>query len=435
MLVLMEPGADAGATQRVSEHVRAAGLTAEVLTGTAHTIIAITGAADATLKATLAALPGVAEIVPDSQDTTPITRNLRVVQNRPLVSPAILLEELPLTAAAARTVSRSRDETVRILDGSDDRLIVVVGPCSIHDPAAALDYARRLAALATDLSADLRIIMRVYFEKPRTTVGWKGLINDPNHDESFAVNTGLRLARSILLDILALGLPAGCEFLDPISPQYFADAVTWSAIGARTTESQVHREVASGLSMPVGFKNGTGGGIQMAVDAVRAAAYPHQFLGVTEEGLAAIVVTRGNQDGHVILRGGTTGTNYDAASVATVLATLQTNGLPRRLMIDTSHGNSNKDYSRQPLVAHEIAEQVATGQTGIIGILMESFLVDGRQDLKPGVEATYGQSITDGCMGWEASVPVLQGLAAAVRARRAGDPALWREAATTSSSR
>ncbi|HEY8598401.1 MAG TPA: 3-deoxy-7-phosphoheptulonate synthase [Thermomicrobiales bacterium] len=435
MLVLMEPGADAGATQRVGEQVRAVGLTADVLTGAAHTIVAITGAADATLKVALAALPGVAEVVTDSQDTVPLTRNLRVVENRPLVSPAILLEELPLTAAAARTVSQSRDETVAILDGSDDRLIVVVGPCSIHDPVAALDYAQRLATLAGELSADLRIIMRVYFEKPRTTVGWKGLINDPNHDESFAVNTGLRLARRILLDILALGLPAGCEFLDPISPQYFADAVTWSAIGARTTESQVHREVASGLSMPVGFKNGTGGGIQMAVDAVRAAAYPHQFLGVTEEGLAAIVVTRGNQDGHVILRGGTTGTNYDAASVASVLTTLHANGLPRRLMIDTSHGNSNKDYRRQPIVAHEIAEQVAAGQTGIIGVLMESFLVDGRQDLKPGVPATYGQSITDGCMGWDTSVPVLHSLAAAVRARRAGEPAIWREAITPSLSR
>ncbi len=431
MLVLMESGAEAGATQAVGDRVRAEGLVADILAGGGRTIIAVSGATDPHLKWALAALPGVAEIVLDSQDAAPLTRNLRVVENRPLVSPAILMEELPLPAARARVVRRSRDEVVAILNGDDDRLIVVVGPCSIHDPEAALDYAGRLAALATELAGDLRIVMRVYFEKPRTTVGWKGLINDPGHDESFAVNTGLRLARRTLLDILALGLPAGCEFLDPISPQYFTDAVTWGAIGARTTESQVHRELASGLSTPVGFKNGTGGGIQMAVDAVRAAAYPHQFLGVTEQGLAAIVATRGNEDGHVILRGGRTGTNYDAASVASVLATLRANGLPQRLMIDTSHGNSDKDFRRQPLVAREIAAQVAGGQRGIIGVLLESFLVDGRQDLKSNGTLTYGQSITDPCMGWEMTVPVLRELAAAVRARRVGDPSRWREAAAT----
>ena len=435
MLVLMEPGADADAIQAVGDRVRADGLQADLLTGAGRTIVAITGATDARLKGALAALPGVAEVVPDSQDEVPLTRNLRVAENRPLVSPAILMEELPLPTTGARVVSQSREEVVNILGGADDRLIVVVGPCSIHDPAAAIDYARHLAGLSAELADDLRIVMRVYFEKPRTTVGWKGLINDPNHDESFAVNTGLRLARQILLDIIALGLPAGCEFLDPISPQYFADAVTWGAIGARTTESQVHREVASGLSMPVGFKNGTGGGIQMAVDAVRAAAYPHQFLGVTEEGLAAIVATRGNEDGHVILRGGRTGTNYDAASVAGVLATLRANGLPPRLMIDTSHGNSDKDFRRQPVIARAIAEQVAGGERGIIGVLMESFLVDGRQNLAPNTPLTYGQSITDPCMGWEMTVPVLRELAAAVRARRAGDPAALHAAITTSLSR
>jgi 3-deoxy-7-phosphoheptulonate synthase len=258
----------------------------------------------------------------------------------------------------------------------------------------------------------------VYFEKPRTTVGWKGLINDPYLDGSFAINVGLRRARQLLLDIVALGMPAGCEFLDPISPQFITDLVSWGAIGARTTESQVHRELASGLSMPVGFKNGTDGGIQIAIDAVRAAAHPHSFLGVTERGLAGIVSTRGNSDCHVILRGGQSGPNYDAGSVGKVLAALREAGLPPRLMIDTSHGNSEKDYRRQPLVAREIAAQVTHGERGIIGVLMESFLVDGRQDLVDPSRLVYGQSITDACMGWEMTGPVLRELAAAVRARR-----------------
>ena len=347
------------------------------------------------------------------------TRDLRIESIRALSPPAILLEELPLSESGSVTVTRAREEIARILRGEGDRLIVVVGPCSIHDPAAAREYARRLKDLADELGRDLRLVMRVYFEKPRTTVGWKGLINDPHLDGTFAINVGLRRARRLLLDLVELGVPTGCEFLDPISPQFITALVSWGAIGARTTESQVHRELASGLSMPVGFKNGTDGGVQIAIDAVRAAAHPHSFLGVTEHGLAGIVSTRGNADCHVILRGGQGGPNYDALSVQKVLAALRDAGLPPRLMIDTSHGNSEKDYRRQPLVAREIAAQVAQGERGIIGVLMESFLVDGRQDLRDPAQLVYGQSITDACMGWEMTVPVLRELAAAVRARRA----------------
>src|SRR5437660_8378133 len=346
------------------------------------------------------------------------TRDLHVESNRPLVPPAILLEELPLTEPGSQVIARTRDEIIRILKGDDDRLIAVVGPCSVHDPAAALDYARRLQEQAVAFAADLRIVMRVYFEKPRTTVGWKGLINDPYLDGSFKVNEGLRLARRLLLDLVGLGLPSGSEFLDPITPQFISDLVSWGAIGARTTESQVHRELASGLSMPVGFKNGTEGGIQIAIDAVRAAAHPHRFVGVTEQGLAGIVATRGNPDCHVILRGGATGTNYDAISVQKTLAALRDAGMPARLMIDASHGNSEKDYKRQPVVVREVAGQLAHGEAGISGMMMESFLVDGRQDLRDPTQLVYGQSITDACMGWETTVPVLQELAAGVRARR-----------------
>jgi len=346
------------------------------------------------------------------------TRDLRVDSIRALTPPAQLLADLPLPEVGAAAVGQAREAVVRILNGEDARLVVVVGPCSIHDPLAGLDYARRLKALADELAGDLLIVMRVYFEKPRTTVGWKGLVNDPHLDGSYAVNEGLHLARRHLLDLVALGMPTGCEFLDPISPQFFADTVTWGAIGARTTESQVHRELASGLSMPVGFKNGTGGGVQMAIDAVRAAAYPHSFLGVTDQGQAAIVTTRGNADCHVILRGGRSGTNYDAVSVQKTLAALRKDNSPARLMIDTSHGNSDKDYRRQPAIAHDIAEQVAGGEAGIIGLLMESFLVDGRQELVDKAQLVYGQSITDSCMGWDMTVPVLREVAAAVRARR-----------------
>jgi 3-deoxy-7-phosphoheptulonate synthase len=347
------------------------------------------------------------------------TRDLRVDSIRPLLPPAILLEELPVTEAAAVTVSRGREEVAAILRGEDDRLVVIVGPCSIHDPVAAMDYARRLRALADETAADLRIVMRVYFEKPRTTVGWKGLINDPNLDGSFAINAGLRLGRRLLLDLAGLGLPAGCEFLDPITPQFLSDLVTWGAIGARTTESQTHRELASACSMPVGFKNGTDGGVQIAIDALRAAAHPHRFLGVTEQGLAGIVSTRGNPDCHVILRGGSSGPNYDAMSVQKTLAALRDAGLPPRLMIDASHGNSEKDYTRQALVVRDVAAQLAQGETGLIGMMMESFLVEGRQDLRDPARLTYGQSITDACMSWDTTVSVLHELAAAVRARRA----------------
>ena len=347
------------------------------------------------------------------------TRDLHVESIRPLLPPAILLEELPLSEKGSLVVGRAREEISAVLAGEDDRLIAVVGPCSIHDPKAALDYARRLKAQAGELAEDLCIVMRVYFEKPRTTVGWKGLINDPHLDGSFVINDGLRLARRLLLDLAELGLPAGCEFLDPITPQFISDLVSWGAIGARTTESQVHRELASGLSMPVGFKNGTDGNVQIAIDAVRAAAHPHRFLGVTEQGLAGIVSTRGNPDGHVILRGGAGGPNHGAGNVGKTLDALRHAGLPARVVIDTSHGNSEKDFRRQPAVAREVAAQVAQGQQGIAGVMMESFIAEGRQDLKDAKSLVYGRSITDACMGWEMTVPVLQELADAVRQRRA----------------
>ena len=346
------------------------------------------------------------------------TRDLRVEGYRPLIPPAILLDELPLTETGSRTVASAREELVRILDREDDRLIVVVGPCSVHDVEAATEYARRLAALAKDLASDLRIVMRVYFEKPRTTVGWKGLINDPGLDGSFRINDGLRLARRLLLDLAELGVPAGCEFLDPVSPQYTSDLVSWGAIGARTTESQVHRELASGLSMPVGFKNGTGGTVQIAIDAVRATAHPHSFIGVTEQGLAAFVSTRGNPYGHVILRGGARGPNYDKASVRGALDALRDAGLPERLIVDASHGNSERDHLRQPVVASEIAAQIASGERGIAGVMIESFLVAGRLELTDPARLVYGQSITDACIGWNDTVTVLQGLASAARERR-----------------
>ena len=347
------------------------------------------------------------------------TRDLRVEGYRPLIPPAILLDELPLSESGSRTIAAARGELVRILDREDDRLIVIVGPCSVHDVDAGMDYARRLAAVATDLASDLRIVMRVYFEKPRTTVGWKGLINDPGLDGSFRINDGLRLARRFLLDLADRGLPAGCEFLDPVSPQYTSDLVSWGAIGARTTESQVHRELASGLSMPVGFKNGTGGTVQIAIDAVRAAAHPHQFIGVTEQGLAAFVSTRGNPYGHVILRGGARGPNYDRASVRGVLDSLRDSGLPERIIVDASHGNSERDHLRQPAVVSDIAEQIAAGERGISGVMIESFLVAGRQDLVEPSRLVYGQSITDPCIGWEETADLLQVLAAATRDRRA----------------
>ena len=350
------------------------------------------------------------------------TRDLHIESIRPLVPPAVLAEDLPLSDEHSEVITRSRRGVKAILDGTDDRLIVVVGPCSIHDPAAAIEYAGRLAPLATQLADDLCIVMRVYFEKPRTTVGWKGLINDPHLDGSFKINEGLRVARQVLLDVIALGLPAGCEFLDPISPQYISELVSWGAIGARTTESQVHRELASGLSMPVGFKNGTGGDVQMAIDAISAAARPHRFLGVTEDGVAAIVATRGNPDCHVILRGGRRGPNHDAASVGRTLAALTAAGQRERIMIDASHGNSQKDHLRQPQVARDIAAQVAAGERGIAGVMLESFLIAGRQELRDPASLVYGQSVTDACMDWDTTSATLGELGEAVRARRATPP-------------
>jgi 3-deoxy-7-phosphoheptulonate synthase len=348
-----------------------------------------------------------------------LTDDLRIDRLRPLIPPAILMEQYPITEAAATTVAETREAASRILRGADDRLLVVVGPCSIHDVAAARDYGRRLKALADELSEDLLIVMRVYFEKPRTTVGWKGLINDPRLDGSFAINEGLGIARGLLLDLASMGLAAGCEFLDTITPQFIADLVSWGAIGARTTESQVHRELASGLSMPVGFKNGTDGDVQIAVDAVRAASHPHSFLSVTKQGLAAIVSTKGNDACHVILRGGARRPNYGAEDVEAAARILQRAGLPSRLMIDCSHGNSGKDHTRQPAVARDIAAQVAEGSPHVFGVMIESHLVGGRQDARPGEPLTYGQSITDACLAWDDTVPVLEELAKAVRARRA----------------
>jgi 3-deoxy-7-phosphoheptulonate synthase len=347
------------------------------------------------------------------------TRNLRVESVRPLLSPAILLEEIPLSDAAADTVAAARRQVADILAGADDRLLVVVGPCSIHDPVAAYEYAVRLQDdVARRLAGDLCVVMRVYFEKPRSTVGWKGLINDPDLDGTFQINKGLRAARGLLTRLTARGVPCGTEFLDPISPQFVADAISWGAIGARTVESQVHRELASGLSMPIGFKNGTHGTVQIAVDAVTASAQPHRFLGVTEQGLAGIVTTLGNPSCHVILRGGAAGPNFDAASVGAGAEAMRKAGLRPSLMIDCSHGNSRKDFRRQPEVARAVAAQVGEGSRDIIGVMLESHLVEGRQDLVPGRALTYGQSITDACLSWDATVPVLDELAAAVRARR-----------------
>ncbi|CAL9426225.1 Phospho-2-dehydro-3-deoxyheptonate aldolase, Phe-sensitive [Nocardiopsis dassonvillei] len=348
----------------------------------------------------------------------PSTNDTRVVDYKPLIAPRDLLAELPLGSERTALVERSRAEVKRVLDGEDDRLLVVVGPCSVHDRESAMDYAHRLAALTPSLSEELCVVMRVYFEKPRTTVGWKGLINDPDLDDTYDVQRGLRLAREILLDINSLGLPAGTEFLDPITPQYIADAVSWGAIGARTTESQVHRQLSSGLSTPVGFKNGTDGDVQVAVDAVGAAAASHTFFGVDPAGAGSVVVTDGNPDCHVILRGGRTGPNHGAASVEAALDVIGRAGLPRRLMIDASHANSGKDHERQPGVAAEIAAQVAEGQHGIIGVMLESFLVPGAQKLGDPADLVYGQSITDKCMGWDTTAEVLSTLAEAVRSRR-----------------
>ncbi len=348
-----------------------------------------------------------------------LTDDLRIRRLRPLIPPAILIEELPVSEAASATVTAGRAAASAIIRGQDDRLLVVVGPCSIHDGKAATDYARLLRACAARLSDDLLVVMRVYFEKPRTTVGWKGFINDPDLDGSFNINQGLRRSRRLLLDIAELGLPVGCEYLDTITPQFIADLVSWGAIGARTTESQVHRELASGLSVPVGFKNGTDGNIQIALDAVRAAAHPHHFLSVTKQGIAAIVATEGNDACHVILRGGTaSGPNYDDAHVTAATDRLTEVGLNPAVMVDCSHANSGKDPRKQPDVAASIAARVTAGSRSIFGLMIESHLVGGRQSFTDPADLTYGQSITDGCVAWEDTVPMLESLAAAVRARR-----------------
>jgi len=345
------------------------------------------------------------------------TDDLRIREIKELAPPSHTMREHPCTPDVSATVYQSRQAIHRILHNMDDRLVVVIGPCSIHDTKAAMDYAKRLKVERERFKGELEVVMRVYFEKPRTTVGWKGLINDPDMDNSCNINKGLKIARSLLLEINQLGLPAGCEFLDMITPQYIADLVAWGAIGARTTESQVHRELASGLSCPVGFKNGTDGNVKIAVDAMKAAASPHHFLSVTKGGHSAIVSTSGNEDCHVILRGGKA-PNYDVASVQTACAEMAKAGLAQRIMVDASHANSNKKPENQPAVCDEVGLQIARGDVRIFGLMIESNLVAGRQDLVPGQALVYGQSVTDGCIDWQSSVGVLERLAESVKGRR-----------------
>ncbi len=345
------------------------------------------------------------------------TDDVRISAMKELISPDQLIEEVPVSAAAATTVTAARQGIHRILAGEDDRIVVVVGPCSIHDPAAAREYAEGLKAVAEALADHVLVVMRVYFEKPRTTVGWKGLINDPDLDNTFQINKGLKIARQLLLDLADMGLPTGTEYLDLISPQYIADLIAWGAIGARTTESQTHRELASGLSCPVGFKNATDGDIQIAVDAIGSASNPHHFLSVTKQGHSAIFQTAGNEDCHIILRGGRH-PNYDMFSVDDATGMLNKAGLPSRIMIDASHANSRKIPARQVDVTRDIASQIARGSRSIFGIMLESNLVEGRQDVVDGQALTYGQSITDPCMHWEATQTLLEELAQAVSARR-----------------
>ncbi len=354
------------------------------------------------------------------------TDDLRIKEIKELSTPEEVMREIPRTLTATRVVMAARNAIHDILAGTDDRLLVIVGPCSIHDPSAAIDYAERLEALREQLSDRLEIVMRVYFEKPRTTVGWKGLINDPDLDGSFNINKGLRLARSVLAAINNLGLPAGTEFLDVTTPQYIADLVSWAAIGARTTESQIHRQLASGLSCPVGFKNGTDGNVRIAAEAVTAASHSHHFMAVTKGGRSAIAATSGNQDCHIILRGGRA-PNYDSASVEVAAAELGRAGVPPRLMVDASHANSGKKPENQPQVVADIARQVSEGERRILGVMIESNLVAGRQDVQPGVALTYGQSITDGCIDWETTIPALNVLADAVAARRTASSKTFRE--------
>ncbi len=347
------------------------------------------------------------------------TDDLRISGLNPLISPAVLAYYLPLTEQASEVVAGARAEADAILRGQDDRLLAIVGPCSIHDPEAALEYAAKLKPLAERLKDDVLVIMRVYFEKPRTTVGWKGLINDPGLNDSFDINRGLRVARGLLLDLANMGMPAGTEFLDTISPQYIADLISWGAIGARTTESQIHRELASGLSMPVGFKNGTGGSIQIALDAIQSASRPHHFLSVTKQGVSAIVSTSGNDSCHLILRGGKSGPNYEKDCIDEVALMLREQVLIESVMVDCSHGNSLKDFRNQPMVARNLANQIAAGCRVITSVMIESNLVEGSQKLTSDISALkHGQSVTDACLGWNDTVETLAVLAEAVRKRR-----------------
>jgi 3-deoxy-7-phosphoheptulonate synthase len=345
------------------------------------------------------------------------TDDLRIREIRELSTPDEVMREIPRTLTATRVVMAARNAIHAILNGTDDRLLVIVGPCSVHDPVAAVDYATRLAAMRDRLADRIEIVMRVYFEKPRTTVGWKGLINDPDLDGSFNISKGLRLARNVLSAVNNLGLPAGAEFLDITIPQYIADLVAWAAIGARTTESQIHRELASGLSCPVGFKNGTDGNVRIAAEAVKSASHPHHFMAVTKGGRSAIATTTGNEDCHIILRGGSR-PNYDEASVASAATELARSGVAQRIMVDASHANSGKKPENQPIVVADIAHQISDGERRIMGVMIESNLVAGRQDVLPGTALTYGQSITDGCIDWNTTVAALNLLADAVAAKR-----------------
>ncbi|MGD8110797.1 3-deoxy-7-phosphoheptulonate synthase AroG [Vibrio sp. TRT 21S02] len=347
------------------------------------------------------------------------TDDVRINRAKELLPPIAVLEKFPATETASSTTFESRQAISNILKGDDDRLLVIIGPCSIHDPEAAIEYGKRLKVLRDELGDRLEVVMRVYFEKPRTTVGWKGLINDPYLNDTFKINDGLRMGRKLLLDLTDMGMPTASEFLDMITPQYVADLISWGAIGARTTESQVHRELASGLSCPVGFKNGTDGNIKIASDAIRSASASHHFLSVTKYGHSAIIETAGNPDCHIILRGGKE-PNYSADHVGAIKQELEKSGLPQKVMIDFSHANSSKQYQRQMVVAEDVCSQVAGGEDAVFGVMIESHLVEGRQDLVDGVAPTYGQSLTDACIGWEDTEKVLRQLADAVTARRNG---------------
>ena len=341
-----------------------------------------------------------------------ITSDLHVIETRPLLSPAFIKSELPIAEEVAQLVARTRDRIRNILEGKDKRVLVVVGPCSIHDVAAAKEYGERLAKLRSQFQEQLEIVMRVYFEKPRTTVGWKGLINDPHLDNSYDINTGLRTARKLLLDLAEIGLPAATELLDPITPQYIADLICWTAIGARTTESQIHRQMASGLSMPVGYKNGTDGSFKAAINAMLTAKIPHHFLGINQDGLASIVRTTGNPDGHLVLRGGAVKPNYEASDIEAASNALKQKAMNSRLMIDCSHGNSSKDFTKQTTVLNSINQQIETGSQHIVGVMIESHLVAGSQSIpQDGKPTVYGQSITDACVNWETTQTMLHSLA------------------------